>query len=339
MATVNEKFADKITGRLLQISRFESGTVKAVLKEFKILEKNIINQLITIDPTSSKTAALRKKRLTELLRSVKQTITVGTDRMQKELTGDLLDISSNEVNFLNNTTKTAVATNIFSIVYSPEQIKRLVDNTLIQGAPSKDWWARQATSTQNKFTDVMRQGVLLGESTAQLTRRVKDVLQISRRNAESLARTSVQTVANQTRQDYYNKSDLIRAVEWLSTLDSRTSNICMALDGLTWTLPDYKPIGHNISFPGPTAHWGCRSTQTAILKSWKDVNGIPKGTRASMDGQVPETMNYEDWLKTKPEEFQKEVLGPAKYKLWSEGKLSLRNLINEDARPLRVKEL
>lgn len=344
MATVNEKFADKINARALRISRLESGTAKAAIREFKKLEESIIADLQRIDPTPSRTARRRKARLSELLASVKATIASHIEKIKEEVKEDLNDIAIDEVKFVNTTTAAAVKTDAFWITYSNEQISRTVDNTLIQGAPSKEWWSRQEIDAQNRFKDVIRQGMLRGESVQQITRRVRESLQINRRNAETLARTSVQTVANQVRQDIYNESEVVKGVQWRSTLDSRTSTICMALDGLMWSLPDYKPIGHSISFPGPTAHWNCRSTQTAVLKSWeelgvKDQGKIPEGTRSSMDGQVSGAMNYEDWLRTKNEAFQREMLGPTKHKMWKDGKLSFRELVNEDARPLRIKEL
>jgi len=38
-----------------------------------------------------------------------------------------------------------------------------------------------------------------------------------------------------------------------------------------------------------------------------------------MDGQVPAKMTYNEWLKTKPAEFQNEVLGPNRAKLFRAG--------------------
>jgi hypothetical protein len=72
-------------------------------------------------------------------------------------------------------------------------------------------------------------------------------------------------------------------VQWVSTLDSRTTEICIALDGLQWTLPDYEPIGHKVDFPGAIAHWGCRSTQIAVVKSWEELGGKPEITTANIE--------------------------------------------------------
>jgi hypothetical protein len=58
-----------------------------------------------------------------------------------------------------------------------------------------------------------------------------------------------------------------------------------------------------------------------------------------MDGLVAQALTYEDWLKTKSEAFQKEVLGPGKWELWQKGQIRLRDLIDQRGRPLTLEEL
>ena len=71
----------------------------------------------------------------------------------------------------------------------------------------------------------------------------------------------------------------------------------------------------------------CRSTTVPVTKSWKklgiDLEEIPAGTRASMNGQVPETLTYYEWLKTQSKNIQNEVLGIKKGELFRQGKLSI----------------
>ncbi len=121
---------------------------------------------------------------------------------------------------------------------------------------------------------------------------------------------------------------------------------CRALDGLMWAIPenwerysDYGGIGHRKKFPGPIAHVNCRSTQVPILKHSSQIPDIPDTTRASVDGQVSATHNYDTWLKTKPVEYQKDVLGEGRWRLWNESKLSLADMTSFDNRPLTLKEL
>ena len=89
---------------------------------------------------------------------------------------------------------------------------------------------------------------------------------------------------------------------------------CKARDGKVY------PVD---SGPRPPAHPNCRSSTSYVLKSWKelgiDLKEFPEGTRASMDGQVPANVTYNEWLKGKDSTFQDKVLGPTRAKLFREG--------------------
>jgi SPP1 gp7 family putative phage head morphogenesis protein len=176
--------------------------------------------------------------------------------------------------------------------------------------------------------------------------------------AEALVRTSVMAVANQTHLDVYEANlDVISQIQWLSTLDLRTTPICQGLDSKTWDAKTYAPIGHSFPFPGPTAHWNCRSTQIPVTKSWeelakqnkalaKQMDALPDSTRASMDGQVAQKMTYEEFLQKLPEKQQMEVLG-SKYDLWAKTKelavsdparITLADMLDQKGNPLSLTE-
>lgn len=77
-------------------------------------------------------------------------------------------------------------------------------------------------------------------------------------------------------------------------------------DGKRWDL-DKKPIGHNIPYKRPPLHPRCRSILQLVTKSWEElgVQGMQEmstSTRASMNGQVDERVNYESWLNSKTAE-------------------------------------
>jgi len=60
---------------------------------------------------------------------------------------------------------------------------------------------------------------------------------------------------------------------------------------------------------------------------------------ASMDGLVPDTLSYEECLKTKPESFQLEILGPTKHRLWKKSKLAFTDMVDQSHNPLTISEL
>jgi SPP1 gp7 family putative phage head morphogenesis protein len=88
----------------------------------------------------------------------------------------------------------------------------------------------------------------------------------------------------------------------------------------------------------------CRSTTCPVVKSWRelgiDIDEAPAGTRASMNGQVPEKTTYNDWLKGQPAKVQDDILGPGRGKLFRDGTHSVSNFVDrKTGRHYTLKEL
>ena len=133
------------------------------------------------------------------------------------------------------------------------------------------------------------------------------------------------------------------------------STICKARSRLMWDL-DGNPIGHDMVLIGPPAHYNCRSVLIPVLKPWREVSTevtdvvnakFPKSQadekiealQASMGGPVSADLNYEEWLRTQTVEFQLEVLGPTKHRLWQDGKITFRDLVDQRGNPLTLAEI
>ena len=80
-----------------------------------------------------------------------------------------------------------------------------------------------------------------------------------------------------------------------------------------------------------------------ITKSWREMginmDEMAPGTRASMDGQVASATDYQSWFKSRSEAQQDDILGKGKAQLWRDGKITMQNLLNQDGRPLTLKQL
>jgi SPP1 gp7 family putative phage head morphogenesis protein len=352
--SVNEDILDAITGHSVDLVRVEAGLRRKVVKDLKALESSVIKMLKNSGVAETINQKVKEKRLRKLLEQTRATIATSFKDISKESKkdlGSLANISAKQsVDAINGSLKASVA----SVGMSRSVLESISGNVLIEGAPSKEWWRRQSSQFQSEFSDVIRRGALLGKTTQEITEdfvgtqanNFKDGAAIrGRRRAEGLVRTSIQTVANEARQrTYAENEDIVKGIEWVSTLDSRTSNICKVLDGLVWD-NNKKPIGHDKEYVGLTAHWNCRSTQVPVLKSWEELGGkkkygeIPTSTRASMDGQVSASINYEDWLKSKSESFQKTALGLGKWELWKKGSLGFTDLIDQSGNEITLNEL
>lgn len=96
---------------------------------------------------------------------------------------------------------------------------------------------------------------------------------------------------------------------------------------------------------GKTAWTGnCRCYLSPVTRSWEEI-GIPREelpatTRASMDGQVPATINYVEWFGMQGPGFQRMILGPTRYELWRTGAVKFSDFADvKSARVVRVGDL
>ena len=223
-------------------------------------------------------------------------------------------------------------------------LETLAGNTIIQGATQSAWWSRQSEDTAFKFQSAVRQGLVGAETTPQIVKRVRDVLDISKRNAETLVHTSVQSVANTTREKIFaDNDDVMSGKEWSAALDRKTCPTCGALDGKRWTT-DSKPISHSMVYQIPPKHFKCRCSMIPVLKTWKELginmDELSDNTRASMEGQVTDK-TFADWLARKTEtdpSFADRTLGKGRAELWNSGKITMDQMIS-GGKPLSLAEL
>jgi SPP1 gp7 family putative phage head morphogenesis protein len=180
-----------------------------------------------------------------------------------------------------------------------------------------------AVDQAERFSQVVRNGLLTGETTPSIAKRLIGNLQfgeeaktvrqlvaaggqataVADNQVMALVRTSINQVANSASQQVYEANqDITKKYRYIATLDSRTSSICAALDGREFE------YGKG---PMPPQHFNCRSTTVPIV----DPNILPPSTiakRASADGPVPINTSYGQWLKDQPLKTKQDVLGPSK---------------------------
>lgn len=235
-------------------------------------------------------------------------------------------------------------------------INVLESQHLVAGAPADEWWERQASATQEKFMDTVRTSMTNGESISQAATRivggtvdgvrVDGFMEVSKAQANALAATSMNAVTNQARLDTFREmDDVVKAVQQISTLDNRTTDICIAYSGGVWDIETLEPLNEDTPpfNGGPPRHFGCRSTLAPVTMSFKELglkgSDLPAGTRASMDGQVPGDITFDAWLDGKGEPFQDRLLGRERAALWRDGKITLRDLLDFRGNPMTLDQL
>lgn len=218
-----------------------------------------------------------------------------------------------------------------------ETLGVVVNQTESLGKSMEQWLQSFSQKTADAVTTQLRIGIAAGESVEVMTRRLEQ-LAFPRvtRGATSLARTMSNAVSTAAREATYKANDdVVKAVQLVAVLDNRTTVICMGYDGKVF------PVGVG---PRPPFHWQCRTTTIPITYSWAELGArhkkqVPKSMRASMTGQVPATVTYEQWLRRQSKEVQTQTLGKARAEMFRSGKLSLKDLTNSFGAPLTINQL
>ena len=207
------------------------------------------------------------------------------------------------------------------------------------------------------FGQVVRQGLLTGDTTDQIANNLKGTLRygqpgsvkqiaakggqattVANNQVVALVRTSINQVANAASQQVYEANqDITKKYRYVATLDSRTSAICRALDGREFE------YGKG---PKPPQHFNCRSTTVAVI----DYKGLgfdppPPSKRSAQGGMVPADQSYGQWLAKQSQATKAEALGKSKVAYFDKlsakhgPKDAIAKLVRDDGSELSLDDL
>jgi hypothetical protein len=358
MPRANEILLDREVGHQVNLQRLSNGVVRRMIALLNRLDADLFAQITTalerLPPES-----FTVERLEGLLSSIRALNAQAYDAIVRALPPELRQITDYEAGFQLKLFESAIPQQVIAQAgvnaVNAQQVYAAALSRPFQGRLLSEWMQSLEADRGARVRDAIRIGYGEGQTLGQIVTRLRGtrarnyedgIIEIDRRNAEAVVRTAVSHVAANTKDLFYaaNK-DLVRAVQWLSTLDTRTTLQCQVRDGLTYTPESHKPIDHGVpwlSGPGKL-HWNCRSSSVPILRSFRDL-GIPidelsETTRASMDGQVPAETTYNEWLTKQSAARQDEVLGPTRGKLYRNGGLPIDRFTNDKGVFLTLDEL
>jgi SPP1 gp7 family putative phage head morphogenesis protein len=332
--------ADALTEHGVDLLRLSTSSTVKVIEFLRELQDDLERQL-----RRSGVGRDDARRLRSLLADAKALIARTYREVARMQAADWLDWANVEAQVTASIVNEQLGAKMMEGVLPRSALAVLVRDTLIRGSPAKDWWAKQATTVMQSFAQQVRLGVASGENNAKIIARVGPIMNVPKAQAEALVRTSVQTVANEARLETFRRAaDVVKGLRQVSTLDDRTTDICIAYDGAEWDL-EGKPMG-DTSLPfkgGPPRHWQCRSVLAPVMRTWNELgidlkeNDAP--ARASRDGPMKPGTSYGDWLRRKSEADQDRILGRARADLWRRGKLSLRELLDQRGNPMTLEQI
>jgi SPP1 gp7 family putative phage head morphogenesis protein len=343
----------------IDLNRYSNSVARRIINAYNDIIIDAVNQLRTIDELA---APVKAARLRAILAQLKDSLGTWAGDATEITAAELQGIAQLQSEFVTDQLRRALPAGardaVNTVEISPQFAQSVVTTdptqinvvalsddlfAAVQGAPATfNLTAAQgatitlpngevvtkafrgiAVDQAERFSQVVRQGLLTGEPTPAIAKRLIGSLQfgeeaktvrqliaaggqataVADNQVIALIRTSINQVANTASQQVYEANqDITPRYRYVATLDTRTSAICRALDG--------KEFEYGKG-PMPPQHFNCRSTTVPII----DPDILPPSTtatRASKDGQVPINQSYGEWLSKQPRSVQADALGPGK---------------------------
>lgn len=223
---------------------------------------------------------------------------------------------------------------------------------LAGGALVDDLLSRIAESARQKVEYAIRDGISTGKTNQEIIQRIRGtkrlnfedgLLNSTKSDIDRTVRTVRSHVANQAYLDSYKKIGF-EYVRFVSVLDGRTSKLCASLDGSIWEINDpAKRV--------PPLHPHCRSILVPVDKDGRlvgerpfvmderKVKDIPKDERSQLIGQLDANTTFKEFFKKTDDFFQKEWLGPKRFKLYKDGKFDFDKFFDPEGRLYTLDQL
>ena len=313
--TTNDDLFDKAISHQIGLLRFSNSLTREIIKLLNETEEDLITKIL-------KTDGATKEQLEKLLLEIKELNAQVFSSAGQHLRKELVEFSVYESTYQIAAVSTAVGVQMNKPNIA--QLKAVVSDTPFQGRYLKEWLKGMEEARYRRVRDQIRIGYIEGESISSIVRRVKGtrrakykdgVLEVSRRDAETIVRTAVNHIATTASEITYKENiELFKGVQWVSILDGKTTHICASRDGNIYEIG----VG-----PRTPAHPRCRSIMVPVLK------GVP----------MPKRLNYGPWLRKQPVSFQDDVLGVTKGRLFRKGGLSIDKFVDDRGKVLTLTQL
>jgi hypothetical protein len=358
MPTVNAKLHDAAINHAVDLQHYGNHVVARIIATLNRTDASLFADLISALehlPADSFTV----DRLENLLFTVRGLNRQAYDAIGRELSDDLRELTVYEGEFQAGLFKSAIPGEVVAQVgiaqVIPEQVYTAAMARPFQGVLLRGVLADLEATRAKRIRETIANGYVSNETTDQIVRKLRGtralryedgIFNRSRQDAESVVRTAISHTAAFTRERFYEaNAKLVASVQWVSTLDNRTSPMCRLRDGLQYTQDTHKPIGHSVPWgAGPGAlHWCCRSTSTVVTKSWKRLTGVDIEEFSPHPGQHGRPSAGRDDIRAMAGQAERgrqdEILGPTRGALFRRGGLEMDAFYNNKGVYLTLEQL
>lgn len=223
---------------------------------------------------------------------------------------------------------------------------------LVGGALVDDLLSKIAESARQKVEYAIRDGISSGKTNQEIIQRIRGtkrqnyedgILNTSKSDIERTVRTVRSHVANQAYHESFVQLGF-KYERFIATLDGRTSKLCASLDGSVWEINDparrVPPLHPNCrSILVPVDKDGLLVGERPFVMDERRIKDIPKDEREQLIGQIDANTTFKEFFKKTDDFFQKEWLGPKRYKLYKEGKFDFDKFFDPEGQLYTLDQL
>ena len=347
MGTTRDLSVEIASRHAVYMEGLKTGYVKEFDKFLRVMQRDILEQIRRIDDPAKMSA----KRLNGMLRAINETLRTGAANYEKVWRAQIAELGAYSAEF-----ETRALGKVLKYDFTlppPSQLATAFYSTplsatgVYEGMLLEPFFKDVIGKTAQRVEGAIRLVSAQGGTTQDLVRKIRGtragrfkdgLMQVSRRDAEAVARTSLHHVANVSREAVWSaNSDVIEQVEFLAVLDGRTSAICRSLSGERFN------VGEG---PIPPLHINCRSTRVAVFKDgldFLDKAGSQFARGETGVSHVSSDLTYYGWLKTQSASFQDSVIGPDRGALLRNGGLSSSRFaelqLNKNFKPITLDQM
>lgn len=331
--TANELLRNSTIRRAHYIEMFKNNDVRRILLLLNAVDSDLQKQIFA---RAGKSYNMTSKRLELMQRDVKESVALGQQILSKSMNETALEFSKEEINWTVNTLTKAVPSAVApQFVYpSATQVLSAIKATPYSNTTMQQFIKGWADNKLHRFNNALKLGFIQGQGVEDIARKLfgtralqytDGLANMSRREIRTGVRTAINHFSQTAREETYKANEeFVKGIQWVSTLDARTTLICIGLDGKIDLLDESVM---ELNGQRPPAHFNCRSTTVPVLKSLKELGlserEFSTSTRASMNGQVSAKETYSTWFAKQDDKFQKSVLGKGRYELYKSGQVQL----------------
>lgn len=347
----SKAFRDFLFKRSQYLYQLENGAIKDMIEPYKAARKEISDRLKKLqDYATGYTLDFRIQRLESQLGEIdgllRSAALDSAGRLQSTISSFVVS-DADAYSAMLSKQFGKIKVDIVSLPYA--QIDYIMNKPLYgEVLEDKLLWANE--EMKRKLKNSLTQSIIQGEDMQRATARLIDPIRgrgvidkFVKNKAKLVARSEIQYVSNQVARSIYRQNqDVLQGVQYSSSLDNRTCFICSASDGNIFY---YGKEGEDHNGPSIPRHPLCRCCYVPVTKSWSQLEkeervkpGVSLDAKGAFTGDALDVITYNQWLKTLTTDEQINILGPGRYKLWDEGKITISDMV-KNGKVLTIEQL